>query len=112
MHRTIAVIALSLSAVQAQEFRPPEDLGYRNATFYSEGTRMPAAVFSLKPLGERKIPAFILYRGLSGVAAQLRRKFAKPPAGPAESLYRSNCASCHDGSAPRPNTPSSGRHVR
>jgi hypothetical protein len=53
-------------------FVPPEDLDYRKADIWSEGTRMTAEVYSLKSLAGKRLPTILMSHGWGGTAANLR----------------------------------------
>ena len=55
-----------------REFKPPEDVAYRRADIYSEGTRLQAEIFSLKASAGEQLPTIIMSHGWGGVAALLR----------------------------------------
>ncbi len=67
----LLLLCVCWPAVAQQQFAPPEDVNYRRADIYSEGTRISAEVFMPKG-ATQKLPAIILCHGWGGVAAQLR----------------------------------------
>ena len=67
-------VALLFVAVSAfgQQFAPPDDVAYRKANIYSEGTRMSAEVFAPKAAVGKKLPTILMAHGWGGNAAVLR----------------------------------------
>lgn len=57
---------------QRSTFPVPEDLTFRTADIFSEGTRMAAEVFVPKAGAGRKLPAVLMCHGWGGTAAGLR----------------------------------------
>ena len=67
--------ALALLGVAQQRpavFTPPDDLEFRRANIFSEGTRMSAEVFSMKSIAGKALPTVLMAHGWGGTAAQLR----------------------------------------
>jgi len=77
MHRFAQWLKLALllayAAAYAQTpYTPPEDVDYRRADIWSEGTRISAEVFSPKSMAGRKLPTILMAHGWGGVKAALR----------------------------------------
>src|SRR6202161_4581089 len=53
-------------------FTAAQDLDYRVADIWSEGTRMSADVFSLKSLDGKKLPTILMAHGWGGTRAGVR----------------------------------------
>jgi uncharacterized protein len=72
----VLLLTFSLTVAQAQQqaavFHPPDDITFRKATIFSEGTRMAAEVFSPKGGGEKKLPTIVMSHGWGGTASALR----------------------------------------
>lgn len=66
--------ALFEATALAQEpaYKAPDDIDYRRADIYSEGTRLQAELFSLKSRAGEKLPTIIMSHGWGGNAALLR----------------------------------------
>ena len=54
----------------------PDDLRFRRATIWSEGTRMSAEVYAPKGSEGKRLPTVIMSHGWGGTAAMLRRQAA------------------------------------
>jgi dienelactone hydrolase len=71
--RLLCLLLVAAPAALAQPaFTTPDDIDFRQAGIISEGTRMSAELFSLKPAAGKKLPTVIMCHGWGGVAAQLR----------------------------------------
>ncbi|HEY4308393.1 MAG TPA: alpha/beta fold hydrolase [Pirellulales bacterium] len=74
--QVVLLFALFVQVAAAQDsgtkFSPPDDITFRTATIYSEGTRMAAELFAPKAPATEKLPTIVLSHGWGGVAAQLR----------------------------------------
>ncbi|HJQ70907.1 MAG TPA: alpha/beta fold hydrolase [Blastocatellia bacterium] len=54
-------------------FKAPDNLDFRTANIMSEGVRLTAELFSLKPLAGKPLPTVIMAHGWGGTAANFRR---------------------------------------
>ena len=70
--RILWFVIVFTCSLAAQGFQAPEDIAYRKADIYSEGTRMSAEVYAPKSAGAKKLPAILMAHGWGGTAAVLR----------------------------------------
>ncbi len=69
------LLLLSRSPAAAQTdsaYVPPDDIGFRQATIISEGTRIRAELFTLKSNDGKSLPTIIMCHGWGGTAELLR----------------------------------------
>jgi uncharacterized protein len=71
MRLFLAICGLA-GLLAAQTFQPPEDVAYRKADIFSEGTRISAEVYAPKSAGGRKLPTILMAHGWGGTASVLR----------------------------------------
>ncbi|MGD9647563.1 MAG: alpha/beta hydrolase [Pirellulales bacterium] len=64
--------ALAAGQVRRREYKPPDDVDFRQATIMSEGVRMAAEVFRAKSSGDGKLPTIVMSHGWGGQASLLR----------------------------------------
>jgi dienelactone hydrolase len=57
----------------AAGFKAPDNIDFRSADVISEGVRLHAELFSLKPLAGKPLPTVIMAHGWGGTAANFRR---------------------------------------
>ncbi|MHC4995761.1 MAG: alpha/beta hydrolase [Planctomycetota bacterium] len=71
----IVVAPHALAQTPAASFEAPDDIAFRTMSFYSDGTRLHAEVFTPRTAGPNdKLPTILLCHGWGGVAAHLRRE--------------------------------------
>ncbi|MBX9792171.1 MAG: alpha/beta fold hydrolase [Pirellulales bacterium] len=64
--------AIAAGQAPRREYKPPDDINYRQATILSEGVRMAAEVYCAKASGDAKLPTIIMSHGWGGQASLLR----------------------------------------
>jgi pimeloyl-ACP methyl ester carboxylesterase len=75
--RTLLLLLSVFPLLAQAPYAPPDDVSYRRANIFSEGTRMSAEVFSPKAtVGGQKLPSIVMAHGWGGTAALLRREAA------------------------------------
>ncbi len=70
--RFVTIFVVAACAWGQQAYTPPEDIAFRKANIYSEGTRMSADIFVAKSAGSKKLPTILMAHGWGGTAAVLR----------------------------------------
>ncbi len=76
MRTSLLLLACSPVLLSQAPYQAPDDVAFRKADIYSEGTRLSAEVFSPKRPATAKLPSILMAHGWGGTASALRRDAA------------------------------------